>query len=201
MKKAVMMSIRPRWCCDIANELKKIEVRRTAPLLKPPFVDYIYCTNDRKETLNVANGEGLGKKGELYINGNIYYPHTDGTLNGKVIGEFVCDKIECVKGLPDIPWNDPNGERELRVCKDSCLTFEQIAKYGEGSNLWAWHISELKLYDKPKALGEFRHPCARPTGEYNCIGCKYQEQLSPTIYGCNPYVRRPPQSWCYVEEL
>lgn len=198
MKKAVMMSIRPRWCCDIANELKKIEVRRTAPLLKPPFVDYIYCTNDRKETLNVASGEGFGKKGELYINGNIHYPHTDGTLNGKVIGEFVCDKIECVKGLPDIPWRDPNGERELRICKDSCLTFDEIAKYGEGSNLWAWHISELKLYDKPKELSEFRHfvKCNACKSGYEAAACLYDEKcLVPAR------LTRPPQSWCYVEEL
>lgn len=190
--KAVMISIHPEHIVNIAQLVKTIEMRRTAPLLKPPFITYIYCTNNRKDALCVAEG-GLAKKGDLYLNGNIHYPYTEGTLNRKIIGEFTCDKIECVKCEPDLPWSDPDGERELRVCKDSCLTFEQIAKYGEASNLWAWHISELKLYDKPKALSEF-WTIKCNNRKTSCGECDYKPN-------CIKDISRPPQSWCYVEEL
>ena len=184
MKKAVMMSTHPRWCCLIENEEKKIEIRRTAPLLKPPFVVYLYCTkNHDAYDLLQLHDYGAGK----WL-----------TQNSRVVGAFLCDKIECVKGLPDIPWSDPNGERELRVCKDSCLTFDEIAKYGEGSNLWAWHISDLKIYDKPKALSEFRHfvKCNACKSGYEAAACLYDEKcLVPAR------LTRPPQSWCYVEEM
>ncbi len=170
MKKAVMMSIRNNWCGRIAKGEKVVDMRRTAPLRPTPFTAYIYMSGET----------------------SICYPELGIDLHaGKVIGEFVCDKIECVKCLPDIPWSDPNGERELRVCKDSCLTFEQIAKYGEGSNLWAWHISELKLYDKPKALSEF-WTIKCNNRKTSCGECDYKPN-------CIKDIDRPPQSWCYVE--
>lgn len=186
MKKAVMISIRNNWCGRIAKGEKVVDMRRTAPLLRTPFTSYIYMS------------------GKL----SLCYPELGIDLHaGKVIGEFVCDKIECVKGLPDIPWSDPNGERELRVCKDSCLTFEQIAKYGEGSNLWAWHISELKLYDKPKELSEFPIYCNSLYEAYGdkCYKCGHyfvEGVFDDTAdFYCDKRLTRPPQSWCYVEEL
>lgn len=45
MSKAVMLSIRPKWCEKIASGEKTIEVRKTRPKLKTPFKVYIYCTN------------------------------------------------------------------------------------------------------------------------------------------------------------
>ena len=46
-----------------------------------------------------------------------------------------------------------------------------------------WHISNLKIYDTPRELREF-------TG------------LRQTKFGAAPVtITRPPQSWCYLEEL
>ena len=42
-KKAVLISIRPKWCELIASGQKIVEVRKTRPKLKPPFKVYIYC--------------------------------------------------------------------------------------------------------------------------------------------------------------
>lgn len=192
MKKAVMMSTHPRWCQLIENGEKKIEIRRTAPLLKPPFVVYLYCTknHDANDLLQLHDW-GAGK----------FF-----TQNCKVIGAFSCDKIECVKGLPDIPWSDPNGERELRICKDSCLTFDEIAKYGEGSNLWAWHLTELDIYSPPKELSKFEK-YGGYTLIHNCIKksagrCNHGLGVLGNYVGCEKArLTRPPQSWCYVEEL
>ena len=44
MSKAVMLSIRPKWCEKIASGKKTIEVRKTRPKLETPFKCYIYCT-------------------------------------------------------------------------------------------------------------------------------------------------------------
>lgn len=44
MSKAVMLSIRPKWCEKIVSGEKTIEVRKTRPKLDTPFKCYIYCT-------------------------------------------------------------------------------------------------------------------------------------------------------------
>ena len=44
MSKAVMLSIRPKWCEKIASGEKTIEVRKTRPKLETPFKCYIYET-------------------------------------------------------------------------------------------------------------------------------------------------------------
>ena len=191
--KAVMISIRPEWGEKILKKQKVLEVRRTAPLLRPPFKCYIYLTRGEFVLLK----EHID---DIAFTGYQSVPDELHILNRKVVAEFVCDRIECLKA-PDLPWSDPNGERECRICKESCLTFDQIAEYGKGSNLWGWHISDLKIYDEPKKITDFEYPCPRPSGGYNCYGCKYQEQISANKYGCNARVLRPPQSWCYVEDV
>ncbi len=42
MSKAVLISIRPKWCEKIIGGEKTIEVRKTRPKLGPPFKCYIY---------------------------------------------------------------------------------------------------------------------------------------------------------------
>ena len=98
---------------------------------------------------------------------------------GKVIGEFVCDKM-CESFL-----NNNDGW----FVEKGCLTQEEIDKYqGDKSILYGWHISDLVIYDEPKELSKFR--------SYNVRA----------IWGENGYpmpthnITRPPQSWCYVEE-
>ena len=44
MTKAVLISIRPKWCEKIVGGEKTIEVRKTRPKLDTPFRCYIYCT-------------------------------------------------------------------------------------------------------------------------------------------------------------
>ena len=44
MSKAIMLSIRPKWCEKIVNGNKTIEVRKTRPKMNTPFECYIYCT-------------------------------------------------------------------------------------------------------------------------------------------------------------
>ncbi len=61
--------------------------------------------------------------------------------------------------------------------------FNAAAVYCVNKELYGWHISELVIYDKPRELSEFHR-------EEYCYPC-----ISPII---RP-IKRPPQSWCYVE--
>lgn len=92
---------------------------------------------------------------------------------GKVIGEFTCDRIYELA-----PFNHAPDDVE----KQACLTREEIVNYLKGTG-YGWHISDLRIYDTPRELSEF-------TG------------LRNTRFGAAPYdIKRPPQSWCYVEEI
>lgn len=103
-----------------------------------------------------------------------------GLYQRKVIGEFVCDRIDdfiiCEDGTVR-NWN------YIKLYK-SCLKHSEIAEYiGTGKFGYAWHISDLVIYDKPKELSEFHKP------------------IMPKSYRDLEGLTRPPQSWCYVEEI
>lgn len=177
--KEVLISTQPKWIKKIASGEKPIEVRKTIPKTDTPFKCYIYCTNTRRDfffNIETVNG----KKGKYAI------PHTG---NGKVIGEFVCDRIY------EWTYNYNVGEYNIggySLCK-TCLSYSEFENYGKGKTLYGWHISNLKIYDKPKELSEFKI-----TG---CKGCKDKD-----TYHCKFHcfgerkITRPPQSWCYVEK-
>ncbi len=167
MSKAVMLSIQPRWCELIANGEKTMEVRKTRPKLETPFKCYIYCTMDHPY-ISVSCGE-LDK-----LN---YRTNTVGRCNGKVIGEFTCDRIYGLAPLNHAPDD---------VEQQACLTREEIVRYLKGVG-YGWHISDLQIYDEPVDITNFR----------NCNGCEYMGDCD--TYCWKP-MQRPPQSWCYVEE-
>lgn len=164
-RKSVLISIRPEWCDLIVRGKKTLEVRKTWPNIKMPFKCYIYCTK--------------APKGWFWVDS----PNV--RRDGAVIGEFICDTFVVDKTFGHDPFF--NGA--------ACMTEIQCAVYSCSSPLYGWHISDLKIYDQPKELGEFRkcHKC--PYGDFeNC----YQHE-----YSCNGDYRmnRPPQSWCYVFEV
>ncbi len=180
MSKAVLISIRPKWVELIASGEKTIEVRKTRPKIETPFKCYIYCTNGGG-WLTAVNGI-VQPLNELNIDLKVK-ENKVAELNGYVIGEFVCDKILDVF----ISSSDPNMKAYPFPCTG--LTDVEIMNYlGNGKTGYGWHISALKIYDKPKKLSEFR--------SYNTLidfECGYP---MPT-HG----IRRPPQSFMYVEEL
>ena len=157
--KAVLISIKPKWCELIASGKKTVEVRKNRPKLETPFKCYIYCTNGQSEAL-------WRYRGEYYYDQQFPNERPD-KANGKVIGEFVCDGIYYwgYTWLPDMIHIQD-------MSRLSCVSDDDLLKYSNGAKdkLYAWHISNLVIYDKPKELSEFG-------------------------------IKRPPQSWCYAEEL
>lgn len=198
--KSVMISIKPYWVFLIIaktmgwniDKEKTVEVRKTYPQDDEwNKVGKIYCTKDKKSFNHIP------KKYQPFMK----------RFWGKVIGEFVCDRIDTIRkrGIDDNfdycylsldKWGNDDIEPEITAVKNSCVLKDDLNDYGKNSRmLYGWHISNLKLYDKPKGLGEFEKPCNR-----NCFTpCPHYRGKE---YECEkPIITRPPQSWCYVESI
>jgi predicted transcriptional regulator len=173
MSKAVLISIRPKWCEEIANGEKTIEVRKTKPKLETPFKCYIYCTLPKYPHEDFIATD---------------YPRPQFYGGGKVIGEFTCDRIYELAPLNHAPDD---------VEKQACLTREEIVNYLKGTG-YGWHISDLLIYDQPRELTAFRRLCPN---DLCCETCAmYSNNGGICNNGALP-LRRPPQSWCYVEAM
>ena len=96
MSKAVMLSIRPKWVEKIANGEKTIEVRKTRPKLATPFKCYIYCTAERAgyDALWVMDAPTREKYSFMAVSAYLENPNGASKGNGKVIGEFTCDRVQ-----------------------------------------------------------------------------------------------------------
>lgn len=177
--KSVLISVRPKWCELIVSGKKTIEVRKTRPKLETPFKCYIYET------------KGFERVGNENLNCVI-----GGGGRSAVIGEFVCDNVDFFArtgtNRNDVRYYIPQKSREAM-----CLSQDEIEAYGNGSYLYGLHISNLKIYDKPRELSEFRRPCEN---DLYCESCGMYAEYTEACGNAALYLRRPPQSWCYVEE-
>ena len=185
--KAVLMSIRPEWCSRIFSGWKTVEIRKTRPVsLVEPFKCYIYCTKGTKFFCWKAVDH-------LYFDDRAHKIF-DRRVDGMVVGEFICRKIDTIQrmGIDNNfdycylslnEFGNDDIETEILDIKKSCIPKHELNAYGKSApKLFAWHISELKIYDKPREL-------RASTGLLN------------TRFGVWPVeAQRPPQSWCYVEE-
>lgn len=193
--KAILMSIKPKWCEKIFNGEKTVEVRKTAPKLETPFKVYVYQTKGKEPLLEVIK-DGDDLYGEVYHGETVFVKGCHRGL-GKVVGEFVCDTVE-----ENIPDYNPAYERFFYnsfECGEDCLTSDEIAEYGKGDPLRGLHITKPKRYDIPKDIKKFRKPC--PYGDLPCRECPSCEEDESGYIQCFNTVNRPPQSWCYVEEV
>lgn len=187
MRNAVMISIRPKWCEMIASGEKTIEVRKTRPKIDAPFKCYIYCTlvgtkeyfHSITEELGVCESQRKWNKEKWY------------DRKGNIIGEFVCDAIQEWKWEPAAYEEAEEGEFAYNILtvdgEKTGMEYDEFEEYGNKKTLYGWHISDLVIYDKPKELSEFKN-----------------RQL---VWRGNNHIhtfetmKRPPQSWCYVEEI
>lgn len=170
--KAVLISIQPKWCELIASGQKTLEVRKTKPKLKPPFKCYIYCTlkgsNEFfKENLNGDVAKWNRGKWDL--------------RKGKVIGEFTCDTFV----LDRTYGHDP------LFYGAACMNAIEVAAYALNNPMYGWHISDFKIYDKPRELSEFANSSSRLRFSDTKDGFPLQWSG----------LQKPPQSWCYVKEV
>lgn len=207
MSKAVMLSVRPKWCEKIASGEKTIEVRKTRPKLETPFKCYIYCTKAKERLIGILK-DGDENYGETYHGKPVFIKLDEGSVcdmwgkRQKVIGEFVCDRISPLHNICTDDWKRLAGglhNIEKELVNQACLTEAQLHTYAGGKNCFAWHISDLKIYDTPKELTEFHtwgkcKSCSK--SGYESTACIYDENCMIPMA-----ITKAPQSWCYVEEM
>lgn len=146
------------------NGEKTIEIRKTMPKCELPIDVYIYCTKDKKYA-NLINRGGF--------------------LTGMVVAKFTLNKVE------EIRFDDKEVQRK------SCLTEDELFDYlfvnepyhEDMKKGYAWHISNLEIFDRPRELCEF---CG--TKQY-FIGCESGIDKTPRY----AQLTKAPQNYCYVE--
>lgn len=187
--KDVLVSEKPIMCEKIIVSEKTIIVKKSAPK-QVPFKCYIYCTKAKEDRYILERHEnGFATR-----------------LDGKVIGEFICDNIEKLEehieegGLYYTLNSDFNEATQL----DNW----QLHDYGKGKPLYGWHISDLKIYDMPKKLSEFSRfgyiergcACANSSCKYHHDNGYYEPPHCKLHGSGNCSLERSPQSWGYVKE-
>ena len=187
-----MISIQPYWVFLIIakamgweiDQHKEIEVRKTYPKAEDwNRLAKIYCSKDKKSFDKIPEK---------------YRPAMKKFL-GKVIGHFVCDRIyNLVQAGAGIMFATENFDLlEPQMFRDmSCLTDSQLADYLGNKDGYAWHISDLVIYDEPRELGEFKHYCKKQPCQTNCWKCDRYDYIANV---CLNAITRPPESWRYID--
>nr|DAG51320.1 MAG TPA: helix-turn-helix domain-containing protein [Bacteriophage sp.] len=191
--KAVLRSIKPYWLYLILTGKKTIEVGKSCPKSKDwNKVVEMYCSKD------IRSFNRIPEKDREWMHKYL----------GKVAGLFVCDDITKIvtwqRTWFDILQHPIGTTTEYGIWNDDfkqmCLTWKEINDYGKKKPLYGWHISQLKIYDKPKELKEFGRKCDYAS-EIHCRDCLILGDWDNCCgVMCKP-LTRPPQSWCYVQEL
>ncbi len=195
--KSVLISIQPYWVFLIIAKIMdwNIGKEKTAEVRKnyPKAYDWdktakIYCSKNKNSFAMIPKE---------------YQPLMQQFI-GKVIGEFVCNEIECF--TTDYR---ANVEQTNRISVQSCLTWGDLMEYEVNSPcLYAWHISDLVIYDEPKELSEFRTLCKYRNNDgscqyrkvdCDCVRLDFNPDCSVNFAKCCDFMIRPPQSWCHVE--
>lgn len=177
--KAVLISIRPQWCELIARLAKTLEIRKNKPTLETPFKCYIYCTKDGFKSIFLSK----------------FLSHNRYVCNGKVIGEFLCDDCSQLSKA-HYGYVEQHGCVSKAELKEYMGLGDSELEYSDGC--YGWHISDLVIYDKPKELSEFRKPCG---GDRYCESCRMFSEFPGQCCNKALVIKRPPQSWRYVEKL
>lgn len=186
--KAVILSLRPQWCEKIFNGSKSIEVRKSRPSIPTPFKVYVYQTKFKG---------GRGKINDI-LNDMRNFAYG----GGKVIGSFVCDsttRYNCDKDYDEYFIAGYIGA--YMPFKEMCLTNKNLIEYGKGDALYGWHITEPKLFDKPRDITEFAlyGKCAEDCDEYDFCARDNEDGRMSCKYFKRTFLKRPPQSYCFVE--
>lgn len=111
------------------------------------------------------------------------------TLNGYIVAECEIDKV----GLIKANYYDDDFDSgisygiDLRISnkfeRDSCLSYDDLYNYLGGNHGYALHLSNIKVFDKPRVLNDF------------CLINQYRKDLEGTQYNL---VSKAPQNMCNV---
>ena len=177
--KAVMISIRKEHNEKIFSGVKKWEGRKTVPAIVTIW--------------NTLQNDCDYKPSATDVIFYIYDPKSGGGC-GKVVGEFVCDFAQSFP-RNRAAWSE--------IAKALCVDIDFVHKYFSKEYGYMIRVCNPVKYDTPKELSEFERklrcchfPCSKEyQGKRNACNFFDKNCEHPVA------VERPPQSWCYVEEL
>ena len=213
----ILISIRPEFVSKILNGEKTIEIRKTRPSCELPCKVYIYCTKGKPYLYRLNDDDNFELTNNLRPQEDCFVKDYN-VLNSKVVAEFTLNKV--TKHKKNFIDCEGNICYNFKVCdvknagfdRDvfSLLDFDDfIEDYGNGKDLYAWHIENLEIYDKPKELSEFssfilNNKCEKHENGFACDKCDAYDKEHDTclaLYYCHKPIKRPPQSYMFVEEL
>lgn len=178
--KSILRSIKPYLLYMILTKHKTIEVAKNFPKSEEwNGIVEMYCSKDMRSFNRIP------EKDRVWMSKYV----------GKVACRFVCDKIYDIE-----PHYDTQNFCNQYVCgwnagdADDCMSFSDLGTYLDGKHGYGWHISDLKIYDKPRELREFMSLVRLEDWEKGTDDFFINGRFYKTL-------KRPPQSWCYVEEL
>ena len=165
----------------------------------------IYCTKDKNNQLYRYYGN---KYGLLRKNQDVM-PNPDFYLNGKIVAQFDCEKVEEIfyNGWWECYANDKDDINCLMFDNEpTCLTTNQIKEYLGDKKGYSIHISNLEIFDKPRNLNHYsKHNSLEISDKLYELGCNEQNcpyaledrcdfDLCPKLL-----VNKAPQNMCIVE--
>ena len=178
----VLASLKPYYYYLIGEKIKTLEIRKS-DLKNLPQNVLFYMSKDEKSF------EKIPKEFQ-----EKYRKHF-----GKVGIEFICDKSICLDYYPQDYTGMPGKFSEM-ICKESCLSYNEIMAYKKEKLAYGWYISNLKVYGEPKKLSEFGRKCDYAS-EIHCRDCLIRGDWDSCCgVMCKP-LTRPPQSYMFVEEV
>ena len=120
--------------------------------IKPaPSKWYIYCTKPKKwyvySKCGVTSDELVWKTKDKVkmCDGFEFWGDDCETLNGRVVAEFTLKNISYWQ-----PYWTPEVMHICDISEKSCVSIEDLMKYCGDEIIYALHIEDLKIYDKPK---------------------------------------------------
>ena len=179
--KSIVISINPEHALNILKGDKTRELRKSVP---KGFVGWVYgyVTKGKPYLYNAFGRLGLS---------NIIHNELD-FLNGTIPCRFWFEEYISYKYYADdntyfVKRPQDFGYGAEGVLKSLCLTRDEFKEYGQGKDLYAWHIKKLEIFDKPMELGEF----------YTWDIKRWHEDGSG-LFTHWKQVKHPPQSYHYV---
>lgn len=211
---SILISIPSEEVSRIITGKEKVIVCRTAPKdwrgylsgktkTEPkPRMAFIYCR--KRDERFISTDAGISR------------------INGKVVAKFTLRKVEEIICRPICgeweSYTETLGYSE--ISQASCLENREIVRHLKGKNGYAWHTSDLEIFDEPKRLNAFMKPnwdkgldkaleqarkddmkiikriengTAFDDEIANC------EELTLMGFGLSGMIEKAPRSWRYVE--
>lgn len=180
--KALLLSIKPEHAINILRGKKTLELRKSVP---KGFKGWVYVYVTKGERLSVVHDDENGKT-YYYLNS-----HWGRSLNQDVPFRFWFDEYEMLNykdKIKDYSYINMQLSEMKKFISDLCLTYDDVKTYGNGKDLYAWHIKQLEIFDDPKELGEFYRE------EYAVMPNGIFPAYQPLTHAPQKYV------YCYTKE-